>query len=107
MFTSAVKVHQETGGDLMHVLERLATAVRDRLHFSKRLRAATIASWLGAIMMLIFVPGILVFHTFTNPDYFNDILSSGLGQKLLALGFGLLIIGTALFFFIYKRSARV
>lgn len=106
MFTSAVKVHQETGGDLMHVLERLATSVRDRLHFAKRLRATTIASWLGAIMMIIFIPGILVFHTFMNPNYLNDVMASRLGQLCLALGFGLLIVGTSLFFFVFKRSAR-
>ena len=50
LFGSAVGVHQDTGGDLIQVLERLATAVRDRLHFVNRMRAATVASRLGAII---------------------------------------------------------
>lgn len=38
MLSSAIAVNQETGGDLIVVLERLSTSVRDRLHFSSRQR---------------------------------------------------------------------
>lgn len=106
MFTSAVKVHQDTGGDLMGVLERMATSIRDRLHFTKRLKAATIASRLGAIMMLIIPPCILAFYTFRDSNFLTQLLDSPLGRICLFLGIGLQIVGAIAVYLILRRSAR-
>ncbi len=106
MFASAIKVHQDTGGDLIQVLERFATAIRDRLHFVNRLRAATIASRMGAVLMLVFPPMIVVFYMYRDPTYLQQLLSSFWGRFSLGGAIALQVIGALAVFRILKRSAR-
>ncbi len=106
MFTSAIKVHQDTGGDLIRVLERFATAVRDRLHFINRLRAATIASRMGAVLMLVVPPLIVVFYVYRESTYLQQLLSSFWGRLSLGGAIGLQTLGAFFVFRILKKSTR-
>ena len=106
MLTSAIAVYQDTGGDLITVLERLATSVRDRLHFVSRLRAATIASRLGAIMMVMVPILVVSFYLFRDPLYLEKLLNSFWGRLSLWLAIGLQIVGCTIVFRILSRSAR-
>ncbi|MEZ6059494.1 MAG: type II secretion system F family protein [Planctomycetaceae bacterium] len=106
MLTSAIGVHQDTGGDLVSVLERMATSVRDRLHFNRRLRAATIASRLGATMMLVIPPAVVAFYLFRDPNYLQNLMASYWGRLSLFLAIGLQIIGATLVYRILRNSGR-
>lgn len=106
MFSSALAVHQDTGGDLISVLERLATAVRDRLHFVSRQRAATIASRMGAIMMVIIPILVISFYLFRDPNYLNSLLNSFWGRLSLWTAIVLQIVGCVTVFRILSRSSR-
>jgi len=76
----ALAVHNETGGDLVVVLERVARAVRDRIAFLGRLRAATIGSRATAILMLVLPPAALAFFLFRDPTYLEQLLDSFWGR---------------------------
>jgi tight adherence protein B len=106
MFTSAISLHQDTGGDLIQVLERLSTAVRDRLHFTARLRAATIASRLGTWLMVLVPVVVLLFYGLRDPGYFSQLLSSFWGRLSLGIAILLQATGCVLAWQILKRSAR-
>jgi len=106
MFSSAVGVHQDTGGDLILVLERLATSVRDRLHFVNRMRAATVASRLGAILMLVVPPLVVLFFTLNRENYIAELFGSFWGRLSVGLAIALQIIGGLIVVRILKRSAR-
>lgn len=82
-------VQQQTGGDLVSVLERLSRTVRDRLLFLGRLRAATAASRATAILMIAVPPAVLAFFTFREPDYLQHLLSSAWGRNATLIAFGL------------------
>lgn len=106
MFTSALTVHQDTGGDLISVLERLATAVRDRLHFVARQRAATIASRMGAILMVVIPVLVMSFYLFRDPDYLTSLTGSFWGRLSLWTAIVFQVVGCLLVFRILSRSAR-
>lgn len=106
MLTSAISLHQDTGGDLVSVLERLAAAMRDRMHFINRMRAATIASRLGAILMLVIPPLIIGFYVFRDPQYLTSLMSSFWGRLTFWSGVILQIVGAALVFRILRKTAR-
>lgn len=106
MLTSAIAVNQETGGDLIVVLERLATSVRDRLHFVSRQRAATIASRLGAMMMVVVAFGIVGFYTFRDPNYLQSLFSSYWGRLSFWIGVALQLIGSMMVYRILGRTAK-
>jgi tight adherence protein B len=106
MLSSALAVHQDTGGDLISVLERLATAVRDRLHFISRQRAATIASRMGAFMMVVIPFLVMGFYLFRDPDYLNSLLNSFWGRLSLWTAVIFQIVGCLMVFRILSRSSR-
>ncbi len=106
MFSSALSVHQDTGGDLISVLERLATAVRDRLHFVSRQRAATIAARMGTVLMVAIPILVMGFYLMTEPDYLNSLLNDFWGRLSLWTGIILQVVGCLLVFRILSRSTR-
>lgn len=106
MFSSALSLHQDTGGDLILVLERLATAVRDRLHFVARQRAATVASRWGASMMILIPFVVMMIYTVWYPDYLTQLTDSSWGRRSLWFGITGLLTGSFFVYRILARSAR-
>ncbi len=106
MLTAAIRLHQDTGGDLTAVLERLAASVRDRLHFISRMRAATIASRLGALLMLGIPPLVVAFYLFQDPQYLSRLMASFWGRLTFWTGVVLQIAGGLAVFRILQKTAR-
>jgi tight adherence protein B len=93
LLNTTLVVQQQTGGDLVLVLDRLSRTVRDRLLFLGRLRAATAASRATAMLMILLPPAVLAFFSFREPDYLQHLLSSSWGRNATLLAFVLEIIG--------------
>ncbi len=94
VLATALGVHRETGGDLVHVLHRLSATIRDRIQFQGRLAAATAASRAVAIMMITLPPAILAFFIFRDPDYLQNLMNSTWASRLTVLAIILQIIGS-------------
>ncbi|MDA1017512.1 MAG: type II secretion system F family protein [Planctomycetota bacterium] len=106
ILTMALSVHQQTGGDLVTVLERLSRTIRDRILFLGRLRAATAASRATAIFMIALPPGILAFFVLRDPNYLTNLMSSTWGRNSTILAITLQIIGSLWVRRIMTQSAR-
>lgn len=106
ILVTALGVHQQTGGDLVRVLERLSQTIRDRLLFLGRLRAATAGSRLTAVLMLGLPVFIILFFTARDPNYFTELMGSRMGQNATLFGIGLQIVGTIIIANILKNSQR-
>lgn len=106
LLNTSLTVQQQTGGDLVSVLERLSRTVRDRLLFLGRLRAATAASRATAILMILLPPAVLAFFSFREPDYLQHLFSSSWGRNATLLAFGLEIIGAVWVLRILNDSQR-
>lgn len=99
-------VQQQTGGDLVTVLERLSRTVRDRLLFMGRLRAATAASRATAILMIVLPPAVLAFFVYRKPTYLEELMSSSWGRNSTILAVCLEIIGALWVMRILKDSEQ-
>jgi len=106
ILVTALAVHQQTGGDLVNVLERLSETIRDRLLFLGRLRAATTGSRATAILMLSLPPAIVLFFTARDPNYFGRLMNSSWGQGVTIAAVVMELIGTAIILRILKNSQR-
>ena len=106
VLVTALTVHQQTGGDLVSVLERLSRTIRDRILFVGRLRAATTASRATAILMLILPPLILAFFLFRDPDYITNLTSSSWGRGVTLTAIVLQIVGSVWIMRILKITQR-
>ncbi|MEW4487758.1 type II secretion system F family protein [Thalassoglobus sp. JC818] len=107
ILTTVLTVHQQTGGDLVSVLDRLAHSLRDRAQFLGRLKAATSASRATAILMLILPPAIVLFFLFRDSEYLTNLFASEWGRRITIAAIVLDLIGAAWVFRILKTSQRV
>lgn len=106
ILVTALGVHQQTGGDLVRVLERLSQTIRDRLLFLGRLRAATAGSRLTAMLMLGLPVFIVFFFTARDVNYFPNLMASRMGQNVTLIGIALQIVGTIFIANILRNSQR-
>lgn len=106
LLCTTLTVQQQTGGDLVTVLERLSRTVRDRLAFLGRLRAATAASRATAILMIVLPPAVLAFFIVRKPTYLTELLSSPWGRNATILAIVLEIIGAIWIMRILKTSQQ-
>lgn len=106
VFTMALTVHQQTGGDLVTVMDRLSRTIRDRILFLGRLRAATATSRAAAILMIGLPPAIVAFFVWRDPNYFQDLFNSPWGRTLTLVAIALQVIGAAIVLRILKQTSR-
>ncbi len=106
LLCTTLTVQQQTGGDLVTVLERLSRTVRDRLAFLGRLRAATAASRATAILMIALPPAVLAFFIVRKPTYMTELLSSPWGRNATILAVVLEIVGALWIMRILKTSQQ-
>jgi tight adherence protein B len=106
VFTMALTVHQQTGGDLVTVMDRLARTIRDRISFLGRLRAATAASRAASLLMVGLPPAIVTFFAWRDPNYFDDLFASPWGRTLTLIAIALQIIGAAIVLRILRNTSR-
>ncbi len=107
VFATTLSVHQQTGGDLIRVLERLARTLRDRLMFVGRVRSATIGSRATAVLMLVLPVFVVVFFTVRDPNYLSDLLSTSWGVRITVLAVLLQVVGSFWVWRILVNTTRV
>ncbi|MFM9966405.1 MAG: type II secretion system F family protein [Planctomycetaceae bacterium] len=106
ILVTSLAVHQQTGGDLVMVLERLAQTVRDRLLFLGRLRAVTIGSRWTAVLMIALPPIIITFFMLRDANYLNQLLSTFWGRALTISAVILDLVGSVIVLSILRGSQR-
>lgn len=106
ILVTALSVHQQTGGDLVSVLERLSQTIRDRLLFLGRLRAATTGSRATAALMLALPVFIIVFFSVRDPEYFPNLMRSDWGRRVTIAAVICEAIGTLFILKILQNSQR-
>ncbi len=93
IFTAALTVHRQTGGDAAKVLQRLATVIRDRLNYRRQLRAMTAAGRLSVLLVGMIGPLLFFYMFFFHHQYWQVMLESTLGQTLLISAVVLEMVG--------------
>ena len=106
ILVTALSVHQQTGGDLVSVLERLSQTIRDRLLFLGRLRAATTGSRATAVLMLVMPIVIALFFSMRDPEYLPKLMASSMGQTVTMIAIAMQMIGSIWIWTVLKNSQR-
>ena len=95
IFAVSVVVQRETGGNLVEVLQAIASTIRERFKFRSKLRALTaearISAWIIGALPFIVAGAI----SLSSPGYLVDLLERGTGQLVLVSGFALWLFGVA------------
>jgi tight adherence protein B len=100
---TSVLVQKETGGNLAEILNQIATVVRERFRFQRRVKTLSaegrMSAWvLAMVPLILFVAMMLV-----NPDYLPMLLEDPMGQKLSAFA----IVWAAIGVYFIRRIIRI
>lgn len=83
IFTLGVFIQQEVGGNLGELMGQVEATIRERLSLSREIRVlAAQGKMSGLVLMLL--PVVVVFALkLVNPGYFDPLLTSELGKKII------------------------
>jgi tight adherence protein B len=90
---AAILIQRESGGNLVEVLDKTATVLRDRMKLQRQIRVFTAQGRLtGWILGLL--PVIMFFLlSAANPQYMSNLVTDPMGQKLMMAGGVLMVLG--------------
>ncbi len=90
IFILALLVHQQTGGNLAELLDKLSGMVRERFRVRGKIRALTAEGRLQALVLLILPPALFLLLLVLNPNYGQVLLHQSLflcnGDILILMG---------------------
>ena len=95
-------LHRPSGGNLPAMLDRLATAMRDRLHFESQYRAATVMGRVSAGFIMFMVGVILIYFFFYQRDWVSRFFETSTGITLFVAALVLQVIGAVLLYWFLR-----
>jgi tight adherence protein B len=84
-FVTAVMIQRETGGNLAELLDKLATLLRDRAKFHGKVRALTAQARLGATVLALWLPLVIVLMLLFRADYIMPLVESPFGLAVFGV----------------------
>lgn len=91
--TTAVQIQRETGGNLAEILDKIATVLRGRFRFQRKLKTLTAEGRMSA-WILISLPFVLAgVIAITSPSYMPMLVKDPLGAKLLIAAIASMSVG--------------
>ena len=93
---TAVTIQRQVGGSLASLFDTVSETVRQRQQFARKIRSLTAMGRMSAYT-LIGLPFLLMAAiSLVNPGYMQPLLHSSTGHMLLAIGLGMMAIGSAI-----------
>jgi tight adherence protein B len=93
VLVTAILVQRDTGGNLVQILDRTSTVIRERLKLQGDVRVHTAQGRMTGWILCLLPVLMLGFLLITNPSYPHILLEDPLGRKLVYGGVSLLGIG--------------
>jgi tight adherence protein B len=90
---AAMLIQRETGGNLVEVLDKTTTLLRDRIRLQGEIRIYTAQGRLTGWILCLLPIAMYFALTAINPDYTKPLTTDPMGQRLLIIGSGLMILG--------------
>lgn len=94
-FVTVTKIQRTSGGNLAEMLERLAEVVRDRFKLLSQAKAVSAQQRFSAILVGLAPLAFAVIFRLMNPAYFDPLLNSPIGPRLIVAGLVLEAVGFA------------
>ncbi|MCX5680788.1 MAG: type II secretion system F family protein [Candidatus Omnitrophica bacterium] len=95
-FISAVLLARETGGNLPIIFNRIIQTIRENRKIQQNIETLTVQGKIQGVVMSLLPIVFALFIFSSNPHYFDVMLDSVLGRKLLILAAGLETVGAIL-----------
>lgn len=93
LFALGLKVNHRYGGNASELFENLIKIIREREQAARQLRAMTGETRITAMVLALMPVGLAGYFLLSNPKYLLAMWNSSSGQMMLAIAFGLQIVG--------------
>jgi tight adherence protein B len=93
VFITGILVQKDTGGNLADFLDRIVTMIRERIRIQREIRTQTAQGRLTGWILCLLPFVMLILLNIVTPGYSDVLFHDPLGQKMLYIGFGLLLTG--------------
>lgn len=93
MLVTSILIHRESGGNLTEVLERIASLIRGRFRFQRKVKTLSAEGRMSA-WVLVAIPFVLAAGIAgTTPEYMPLLVRDEFGQKLVMAAFVTMLLG--------------
>ena len=106
IFATALAIHQQTGGNLVHALEQLSQTIRERAEFRGKFLAATAGSRFSIVFLLLIGPIILLLQSLRDPAWLRTLVTAPVGQIILFTAVSLQLVGSLWVLGIFRSSVH-
>jgi len=100
---TAILLQKETGGNLVEVLERTTSVIRERLRIEGEIRIYAAQGRLTGWILSLLPIAMFFLLSFANHGYTRVLIEDDTGRKLIYTGLGLMVLGG----FAIRRIVRV
>jgi len=93
---NAVTIQRQIGGSLAGLFDMVAETVRQRQQFARKVKGLTAMGRMSAYVLIglpFFIASVV---TLMNPTYMAPLYHTGTGQKLLATGLVMIVVGSTI-----------
>jgi len=94
LFATTVSIQLRSGGNLADMMKRLAFVIRERIRLSHRVQVLTAQTQFSKRVLVALPFFVFVMLYLLSPGYMEPLYDTQLGQMLIAVGVGSLIVGT-------------
>lgn len=81
-FTTAVMIQRETGGNLVEILEKIASLIRERFKLRNQVKALTAEGRLSGVILICMPPVLFLVMMKINPDYTMLLVNHQVGRMM-------------------------
>jgi tight adherence protein B len=97
IFVSSVLLQRDTGGNLIEILDNIATTIRDRFVFKAKVKALTAEARISAMILGSLPVLMMVLISVVRPEYLTPLFQEDLGRIFLVVagslyGTGILVM---------------
>jgi tight adherence protein B len=89
----AIEIQHKVGGNLVEVLDAVATTIRDRNQLRRQVKALSAEGRMSAIVLLALPFAIAGFIATLNPEYLAELFTSTVGRVMLGVAAVLMALG--------------
>lgn len=103
VFVTSVLIQKETGGNLAELMEGLASVIRDRFRFHRKLRTLSAEGRLAAWVLSLLPFGLAGVLSLVSPGFLPMLTENPMGRQMVMIAFVMIIIGI----FWMRRIVRI
>lgn len=103
VFVTSVMIQKETGGNLAELLDSLASVIRERFRFQRKLKTLSAEGRMAAWVLSLLPFGLAAVLALVSPNFLPMLIDHPMGRKMVVASFVMVIVGI----FWMRRIVRI